>query len=98
MAKRKYDDKMKLDMPFGEALARFAGTNPDEMHANIKRAKKKKPPGGKNHKPSGDAVAQNIVSLRDEGFGNETTVADLRRRERFRQCPHTCWSFPSRMR
>jgi hypothetical protein len=65
MAKRRYDDKMKLDMPFGEALERFAGTNPKEMHANIKRAKKKKPPGGRKRKPPGDAVAQNVVSLRD---------------------------------
>jgi hypothetical protein len=64
-AKRTYDDKMRLDMPFAEALERYAGTNPDEMHANIKRAKKKKPPGGRKRKPSGDAVAQNVVSLRD---------------------------------
>jgi hypothetical protein len=65
MAKRTYDDKMKLDMPFGEALERFAGTSPAEMHANIKRAKKKKPPGGRKHKPPGAAIAQNVVSLRD---------------------------------
>jgi hypothetical protein len=56
---------MKLDMPFAEALERYAGTKPAEMHANIKRAKKKKPPGGKKHKPSGDTVAQNVVRLRD---------------------------------
>ena len=49
---RTYDDKMKLDIPFGEALEQFAGTNPKEMHANIERAKKKKPPGGKKRKPS----------------------------------------------
>ena len=66
MAKRRYDDKMKLDMPFGEALERFAGLKPAEMHANIKRAKKKKPPGGRKRKPSDGAVeAQNVVSLRD---------------------------------
>jgi hypothetical protein len=67
MAKRPrtYDDKMDLDMPFAEALERYIGTKPAEMHANIKRAKKKKPPGGKKHKPSGDAVAQNVVRLGD---------------------------------
>lgn len=64
MAKRTYDDKMKLDMPFSEALERFAGVDPKEMHANIKRAKKKKPPGGK--KPSSGKVekAENVVELR----------------------------------
>jgi hypothetical protein len=61
--KRTYDDKMKLDMPFSEALERFASTDPKEMHANIKRAKKKKPPGGK--KPSDDQVeGKNVVDLR----------------------------------
>jgi hypothetical protein len=67
MRKKRYDDKLHLDMPFGEALERFVGTKPAEMHANIRKAKKKKPPGGKKHKPSGDAVggAQNVVRLRD---------------------------------
>jgi hypothetical protein len=64
MAGKKYDDKMKLDMPFSEALERFAGVVPREMHANIKRAKKKKPPGGA--KPSSGAVptSEGVVSLR----------------------------------
>lgn len=64
MAKRRYDDKMKLDMPFGEALERFIGTDPAQMHANIAKAKKAKPPGGKKAKPSDDNVAQNVVKLR----------------------------------
>jgi|GEM_PF-2159665 len=67
MGKRTYDDKMRLDMPFSEALERFVGVDPKEMHANIAKAKKKKPPGGKKRKkPSGETgVAQNVVSLRD---------------------------------
>jgi len=64
MPKRRYDDKMKLDMPFSEALERFAHVKPDEMHANIKRAKKRKPPGGKKGKPGGPKP-ENLVSLRD---------------------------------
>lgn len=53
---------MKLDMPFAEALERYAGTSPQEMHANIARAKKKRPPGGK--KPSsGHGEGENVVSL-----------------------------------
>lgn len=65
MAPRKYDDKMKLNMPFGEALERFAGTDPKEMHANIKRAKKKKPPGGKKAPPGNTDDPTNVASLRD---------------------------------
>jgi hypothetical protein len=68
MAKRPrtYDEKMRLDMPFAEALERYVGTKPAEMHANIAKAKQKKPPGGKKHKPSGDAVqAESVISLRD---------------------------------
>lgn len=64
MAKRTYDDKMRLDMPFGEAIERFAGVDPKEMHANIKRAKKKNPPGGKKAPPSNAVEAANVVSLR----------------------------------
>jgi hypothetical protein len=55
---------MKLDMPFAEALERFAGTNPKEMHANIKRAKKKKPPGGRKRPSGSDVEAENAVSLK----------------------------------
>jgi hypothetical protein len=66
MAKRVYDDKMKLDMPFGDALERFIGVNPKEMQANIKKAKKKRPPGGKKPSKGLDtAKAENVVSLRD---------------------------------
>lgn len=63
---RRYDDKLHLEVPFGDALERFVRVDPKEMHANIKRAKKKKPPGGKKPKPSGgSAQGENIVSLRD---------------------------------
>lgn len=65
MAKKQvYDDKMRLDMPFAEAVKRYIGVDPKEMHANIKRAKKKKPPGGKKAPPGTPSEAQNVVSLR----------------------------------
>jgi hypothetical protein len=65
MAKRTYEERLRLDMPFGEALERFASTDPKEMHANIKRAKKKKPPGGRKAKPSdGEVEGANVVALR----------------------------------
>jgi hypothetical protein len=51
MTGRKYDDKMNLDMPFAEALERFVGVDPREMHANIAKAKKAKPPGGRKAPP-----------------------------------------------
>jgi hypothetical protein len=55
-----------LDMPFDEALKRFIGTDPKEVEASVKRAKKKKPPGRKKKSPSDGPVSQeNVVSLRD---------------------------------
>jgi hypothetical protein len=63
---KRYDDKLHIDMGFSEAVERFVGTKPSEMHSNIRKAKKRKPPGGKKHVPSGDAVVgQNVVRLRD---------------------------------
>lgn len=41
-----YEDKLHVDMPLDEALERLVGVDPKEMHANIKRAKQRKPPGG----------------------------------------------------
>lgn len=64
MAKRTYDDKMRLDMPFVEAMERFAGVDPKQMQANIKRSKKKKPPGGKKAPPGNAVEAANVISLR----------------------------------
>jgi len=52
---------MKLDMPFSEALERYVGTKPAELHANIAKAKKKLPPGEK--KPGGKASPSGAVSL-----------------------------------
>jgi hypothetical protein len=50
---KKYDDKLFIDMPFGEALERYAGVRPGEMHANIEKSKKKKPPSGNAAKRRG---------------------------------------------
>jgi hypothetical protein len=56
-----------LKMPFDEALRRFIGTNPDEVEANVARAKKKKPPGGKKRSPPGGKVINsNVVQLRNK--------------------------------
>jgi hypothetical protein len=51
-------------MPFDEALERFAGVDLDQVQANIKRAKQKKPPGRKKAQPSGYVDQTNVASLR----------------------------------
>jgi hypothetical protein len=57
------DPPFGLDMPFEEALKRFIGADPKEVEENIKRSKKKKPPGKtKKALPGGDQ--ENVVSLR----------------------------------
>lgn len=43
--KRKQEPKLVLDMDFGEALERFARTDPKEVAESIERSKQKKPPG-----------------------------------------------------
>ena len=67
MSARPPKDALGLDMPFDEAMERFASVDPKEMHANIARSKKKKPPGGKKkRKPSGAKVKnENVLSLRE---------------------------------
>lgn len=47
--KRKLDPPLKLQMDFGEALRRFAATEPAEVAESIERSKKakKKPPRDK---------------------------------------------------
>jgi hypothetical protein len=63
---KKYEDKLFIDMPFDEALERFAGVKPAEMHANNDKPKKKKkkPPGGEPS--SGKVVKSEVVQLRDK--------------------------------
>lgn len=48
---KKLEPKLKLDMPFGEALARFVQTNPKELEKSIERSKQKKATKPKRKKP-----------------------------------------------
>ncbi|MEQ1867899.1 MAG: hypothetical protein ABL996_25045 [Micropepsaceae bacterium] len=41
---RKLEPKLKLDMPFDEALRRFAQTKPKEVEKSIERGKQKTAP------------------------------------------------------
>jgi hypothetical protein len=59
------DPPFGLDIPFDEALRRFIETDPAEVEANIRRSKKKKPPGAKiKAAPSGSKDQKSVVSLR----------------------------------
>jgi hypothetical protein len=42
---KKLEPPLKLDMSFGEALARAVQTKPPEVEESIERSKQKKPPG-----------------------------------------------------
>lgn len=55
--------KLHLDMPFGEALERYAGTKASELYANIDAAKQKKPPGGSKKRPSGKKKSKDVLSF-----------------------------------
>jgi hypothetical protein len=46
---KKLEPKLKLNMPFDEALRRFVQTKPKEVEKSIERAKQKKP--GKTKRP-----------------------------------------------
>jgi len=61
---KRHEEKLYIDMPFGEALERFAFVDPKEVEANIRRSKKKKPPGGAKQPPSGKSDLKGVVSLR----------------------------------
>jgi hypothetical protein len=39
MTGKKYEKKLYIDMPFDEALERFAGTDPKEVHELVGRKK-----------------------------------------------------------
>ena len=78
MSKRRtYEERLHIDMPFGEALERFIGVDPKEVEANVAKAKKKKPPGGtrvakRKHGPPGGSHTKTKT--------NDSTVANLRDR------------------
>jgi hypothetical protein len=58
MRKRCSDDKLHLDVNLDEAVERFARTKLAEMYANMRKAKKKKPLGGKTHQSAKGRLAK----------------------------------------
>jgi hypothetical protein len=66
MTGKRYDDKLHINMPFAELVERFARVPPSEIAANIKRAKKKKPPRAKTKRAApGGKKATNVLSFRE---------------------------------
>lgn len=53
---KKLEPPLKLDMSFGEALARFVQTKPEEVDTGIARSKQRKPPG--DEAPGGKSSGQ----------------------------------------
>ena len=66
MTGKKHEEKLFLDVPFGEALERFTKTNVKEVAASVARAKKAKPSGGKLPKPPDVVKSKKIVRLADK--------------------------------
>jgi hypothetical protein len=61
---RTYEDKMNLDMPFGEALERFIGTDPREVAANIAKSKAAKPVADRKLQSATKPDTENVTELR----------------------------------
>lgn len=63
MTKKKYEDKLYIDMDFEEALERFSNVDPQEMQANIDKQKKRRSTGTAVKQNPADP--QSVVSLRN---------------------------------
>ena len=54
-----------LDMPFDEALERYAGVPLAEVEQGIARAKAKKAPGAKKQPTGGKSKSEEVISFKD---------------------------------
>jgi hypothetical protein len=54
-----------LDMPFEEALERYAGVPIHEINAAEGKSRKKKPRRAKKKTPRGSKAAKNVILLKD---------------------------------
>jgi hypothetical protein len=61
----KLEPKLKLNMSFEEALARFTQADPKEVEECIRKSRQKKPPGSKKKPSGGSNLGKNVVKLRD---------------------------------
>ena len=65
-----------LDMPFDEAMKRFAQTDRKEVDESIGKSKKRKPPGARAKKPEasgGSNQSETVVSLRSRRIRKRNT-------------------------
>lgn len=72
MTKKKYEEKLHIDMDFEEALERFSNVDPQEMQANLDKQKRKKKPPGTRSEGNGEPGGQSsdVVHLRDNRTRN----------------------------
>lgn len=59
----KYEDKMALDMPFGEATERYIGVDPAEYAAVVAKSKSAKPEAERK-RPTPKPDQTNVTKLR----------------------------------
>ena len=65
MTKKKYEEKLYIEMDPDEALERFINVDPQELQANIdKQKRKKKPPEAAAKASSGGQSSSKVVELR----------------------------------
>lgn len=67
MTKKKYEEKLHIDMDPDEALERFLNVDPQELQANLDKQKRKKKPSGTRSEGNGepDGQSSDVVQLRD---------------------------------
>jgi hypothetical protein len=59
-----YEEKLRIDMPFDEALQRFIGTDPKEVAANIAKSKAAKPEADRKLQSANRPDDHNVTQLR----------------------------------
>jgi hypothetical protein len=65
MTKKKYEEKLHIDMDPDEALERFINVDPQELQANLDKQKRKKRPPDNRTEGKADGPSQSVINLRD---------------------------------
>lgn len=61
MVGKKHEPRLHLDMPFGEAVERYAETDPREVEASVIASKKKLPGPSQKTKRPGSKKAKKVT-------------------------------------
>lgn len=65
MTKKKYEEKLYIDMDPDEALERFINVDPQELQANLNKQKPKKRSPETRSEGESDDQSSSVVQLRD---------------------------------